>query len=352
MSRKSLRSEERRRPCAVDDLQVPALLLGTDLPRKQQRGEAQHARKRRPQLVGDDAHELGLQALALPKLLVLRLELGTAPFQLLGHLVERDLELADLPGPRALLVEPRGEISAGQASCRLCNAANGASRRAREVDAEQDDEQRRGDQAGDCQADGTIGLPVSRSCTGRRKRILGGEETRELLANLVGSPLTLLSGDEVSSGGRIEARDVEQIDRVVLFVLPDRGRQVPGSSALFRIRRREAFKLSKPARVELLPRLSIRLQKSILPCEDVATHTRLEIEDELLEPERRRCYVLRVGFSTRRVVEPGDGIDQNGEDTRDQSCKDRAGDDHAERKREGLRPVSERAHLKPRRVPR
>ena len=71
--------QRRQAPCLrVDDAEVVAAGRRVEVPLQQQRGEAEHARERRPELVGDDADELGLHPLALAQLLVLRLQLLAA----------------------------------------------------------------------------------------------------------------------------------------------------------------------------------------------------------------------------------------------------------------------------------
>ena len=49
----------------VDDAEVVATGRRVELPLQQERGEAEHARERRPELVGDDVDKLGLHSLAL-----------------------------------------------------------------------------------------------------------------------------------------------------------------------------------------------------------------------------------------------------------------------------------------------
>ena len=49
----------------VDDAEVVATGRRVELPLQQERGEAEHARQRRPELVRDDVHKFGLHSLAL-----------------------------------------------------------------------------------------------------------------------------------------------------------------------------------------------------------------------------------------------------------------------------------------------
>ena len=69
--------EQRGQPAClrVDDAEVVPPRRRVELALEQERREPEHARERRPQLVRDDADELGLPALALAQLLVLLLEL-------------------------------------------------------------------------------------------------------------------------------------------------------------------------------------------------------------------------------------------------------------------------------------
>jgi hypothetical protein len=110
---------------------------------------------------------------------------------------------------------------------------------------------------------------------------------------------------------------VDDVDRVVLVVLPDRPGQLPSALALFGIGRREPFELPKSPRVELLARLLPRLEKARLPGDHEPSQPALEFADEPFEPQRGRRDVFRVRFSARRIVEAGDCVDQDGEDARD-----------------------------------
>src|ERR687898_320180 len=87
-----------------------------------------------------DAHELGLQALTLPKLRVLSLELGPSALQLFGHPVERGRELADFPGPS--LLEPHREIALREPARGLSHGADRPCSRASQVKPEENDEER------------------------------------------------------------------------------------------------------------------------------------------------------------------------------------------------------------------
>ena len=75
-SRKSSIRSDEPAGLRVDDAEVVAPRLGVELARQQELREAEHARERRPELVRDRVHEVRLQALALPELRVLILELA------------------------------------------------------------------------------------------------------------------------------------------------------------------------------------------------------------------------------------------------------------------------------------
>ena len=73
------------------------------------------AREWRPELVRDGVHEVRLQALALPELGVLILQLVMRRFEALGHLVEAPRQLADLAG--ACLAEADREVAGRELAC-------------------------------------------------------------------------------------------------------------------------------------------------------------------------------------------------------------------------------------------
>ena len=252
--------------------------------------------------------------------------------------VERDLQLADLSGPGPFSSSRVERSPPARPSRRRRNATDRASRRAREVDAEEDDEQRRGDQSRDRELNGTVGLPVGRSRARAGERILGCKEARKLLANLVGSPLPLVPGDEVPGGGWIGARDLQDVDRVVPLVLPDRLRQLASPLALFRIRRRQSSRSCR--RPESSSRRASRngFRK---PSSPVRMYPRTPVSRSRTSfSSRSVAAVTSFACASRRrgVVEPGDGVDQDCKDARDQKCQDGAGEDHAKPKREGLHP--------------
>ena len=68
--------EQRGQPprLRVDDAEVVTPGVDVELALEQERGEADHARERRAQLVRDDADQLALEALALAQLRVLPLD--------------------------------------------------------------------------------------------------------------------------------------------------------------------------------------------------------------------------------------------------------------------------------------
>ena len=93
--------EQRGEPTrlSVDDPEVVPADRRVEFTLQEKGSEAEHARERRPKLVGDDADELRLHPLALAQLGVLRLELRVVLLDPLRHVVERVGELADLAGP-------------------------------------------------------------------------------------------------------------------------------------------------------------------------------------------------------------------------------------------------------------
>ena len=118
------------------DKPPPRLLVHR--PGLQQRRVAEDAGERRAYLVGDDADQLGAQALRLAQLPVLLLELLLAPFEGRGHLVERRREVGLLPG---LSPEGAREIAAGNALRSLRHAPHRVGDGTGELDAEQQDEE-------------------------------------------------------------------------------------------------------------------------------------------------------------------------------------------------------------------
>ena len=106
---------ERREPPSlrVDDLEVVPAVDFVDVSFQQKVREAEDARQRRAELVGDDADQLRFQTLAFAQQLVLVLELSTARSETLGHLVEGARELRNFPGSR--FFETHAEVSAGDA---------------------------------------------------------------------------------------------------------------------------------------------------------------------------------------------------------------------------------------------
>ena len=137
--------EQRGEPArlGVDDPEVVPSRVDVELTLEQQRREADHAGERRPQLVRDDADQLALQALALAQLRVLPLELGVVCLQARRHLVEGARELTDLA--RAGIGQAKRELASGEAARSRGDPAHGACDRAREVDAEEHDQQGRRD---------------------------------------------------------------------------------------------------------------------------------------------------------------------------------------------------------------
>ena len=75
--------EERGQPARLgpDDLEIAPRLLRREVPLEHQRGEAEHAGERRPQLVRHVADELALHPLALDERPVSLLEIGDGAFE-------------------------------------------------------------------------------------------------------------------------------------------------------------------------------------------------------------------------------------------------------------------------------
>jgi hypothetical protein len=92
--------EQRRqsRALGADDPEIATPVLRRDIALQHQIGEAENARQRRPQLMGDIADEIRLQPLALDQPLISFLELGSLAGERIRHRVEGPLELTDFAG--------------------------------------------------------------------------------------------------------------------------------------------------------------------------------------------------------------------------------------------------------------
>ena len=138
----------------------------------------EHARERRPQLVRDDADELGLHPLALAELLVLLLELVVARLESLGHLVERTGQLADLARP--LLRKPQRVLATGDPPCAISHGPHRATDRACEDDAEQGDQRHRGADGDRADENRDVGALVRvAGCLGGEPVLLRPEDLEE-----------------------------------------------------------------------------------------------------------------------------------------------------------------------------
>ena len=126
--------EQRGQPArlCVDDAEVVPARIGLEVALEQERGESEHTRERRAQLVRDDVDELRLHPLALAELVVLCLELAAACLEPFRHRVEGVRQVADLAGPvlRQAVVELAGSEATGAGGDRADRTAD-RSRRAR-----------------------------------------------------------------------------------------------------------------------------------------------------------------------------------------------------------------------------
>src|SRR6266508_2271678 len=98
-------------------------------------------------------------------------------------------------------------------------------------------------------------------------------------------------------------------------------------SAMARLMRGKLLAALETTR-QLSARLPVRLEVSLIRGDDVAAKARLDVQDELLERERRGRDVLGPRLLPRRLSERGDSEDEGKEDADDEDSQDRARGHH------------------------
>ena len=275
----------------------------------------------------DDADELRLGALALSQPLVLSLELTAALLEAFRHAVEGRGQLAYLARPGRL--QTRREVAACQARRSVGDALDGPSDRTGQVEAEAADQPGGQDQAGDGEHDRLVGAVLGRRGLLRGQHVLGPEELLEAAADVADPRVVFQRHVLRPHRRRKDAGQGDDVGGEVVQILVDLRCDVACHLPLAR-------RLGKPLEARELPRQHldrrlIRLQRALPPGEDVAAHARLEVEDELLELERRGRHGLRVTLAPGRVVERRDGVDEDAERRRDDDGEHGAARDHPRR---------------------
>ncbi len=273
--------------------------------------------------MGDDADQLGAQALRLPQLPVLLLELLLAPFEGRGHLVERRREVVDLC--RAFLRKAHREIAAGHGLRSLRHAPHRVGDGTGQLDAEQQYEEHGDAERRDADEDRAVRLVGGGRDPCRRERVLGREHLRHLTPQRVEPAATFRERDWGADCWRAELGKADERQRVVDLVLANGVHEPTGARLLSPTlgapheRRRRVGKVG----ADVFP----GTEESPVARVDEAAQARVELQQILLQDERRRGHILRSVRGIRRRPQVRERDYEHGE---------RGGHQHGEqRTREG-----------------
>jgi hypothetical protein len=299
-------------PQHLGDLGAEALghLLGDRGEHLRRRYSPRHQRRHPPQgrLLGRQLRQLVAVAL-----------------QRARHLVERPLQLPDFCDADGR--HPRAEVPARQPDRHPRGAANRLDDGVCQVPGEDEDEQHRGREPAEHGEHGTAGRAVRPLLTRLGQAALGSDEGVEGGAHRIHPPFAFRGRGNASSGGITAPGRVDERGRVLLDVRVRRLRDLPGGARLLGIAGGEPFERGGAG--GQAPAGGVPwLQELLLPGEDEAADTRLQVDNEPLELVRRREHLLGVVGGARRLAQVGDGDEQDGERGGQDQQEQPAGEQH------------------------
>ena len=275
----------------ANHLQIAPHLFGGHVPIDHERREAQDARERRAQLVGDVADQLRLRPLALDERPVPLLQIGERPLQRRRHRVERSLELSHLARP--VLAQTAGQIAAGDLRRGICGRADRSRDRPIHVDRTKKNQEESGTETDAADDErvllGGVGPFVAFVAEAR----LGGEEAVETVADRVHQLGAAPALDHPASGHRVPAHEVDKRPREGVEIGVDRLLDSKRAPVLQAIVPRQCQQVRERGRITPLCRAPGR-EVTLVVRDHEAAQAGLQIDDERLEPVRRRDHLLRM----------------------------------------------------------